>query len=58
MSETTVSLFSCPVCGLMASELYRRLGDGGGTWHCWRCGHRFGVWLDGGELDLGIKEPE
>ena len=51
-------VYPCPKCELIMSEMERRLGDGGGSWHCWRCGHRFGVWLDEGELDIGIKEPE
>jgi Zn-finger nucleic acid-binding protein len=28
--------------------------DGSGEWFCAGCDHCFGVWLDRGELDLGI----
>jgi Zn-finger nucleic acid-binding protein len=46
----------CPTCGLVASDMERRTEGGGasGSWRCLRCGHQYGVWLDGGELDLSI----
>lgn len=44
----------CPDCGLVASATDSRPNDGGGTWNCLRCGFQYGIWLDGGELDLGL----
>jgi len=29
-------------------------GQKGGVYRCSECGHQFGVWLDGGILDLGL----
>lgn len=50
-----ITLFGpCPECGLMASYLdIRRNDDGGGSWNCLQCGYQYGVWVDGGELELG-----
>lgn len=47
----------CPTCDLVASDFERRVDGNAGSWHCLRCGHQFGVWIDGGELDIGLT-PE
>lgn len=47
-------VFACPDCGLVMSRMRVASVNGGGEWLCWDCGHRFGIWVDDGELDLGI----
>lgn len=53
MSDDQITYFICP-SGHMNEELRRiEHDDGSGEWLCNTCDHRFGIWLNGGELDLG-----
>lgn len=57
-----VTVFSCPECGLWMSRMQRvACGDEDRGWtetRCWDCGHRFGVWSERGQLDLGITRQD
>jgi hypothetical protein len=52
MSYVTI----CPQCREQDSMVHEANELGGET-RCGACGHRFGVWLDKGKLDLGLIPP-
>lgn len=48
-------MFQCPTCRHMHTEMRAVVNqDGSGRWLCPNCGHRYGIWLNEGALDIGI----
>lgn len=61
VSEGVVQIvvFQCRECGHLGQPISVWYVDrSGGEHRCANCGNVCGIWLDGGELDLGLVEVD